>query len=266
LSPSHGASAPRQAVETFGRLVAESAGLAVEVVVAPDPVTAIEAVGARRADLALLNLAEYLLAREESRVEPRLQVLRAGEPADAYFGAIVVRADSDIQDPAGLAGKRVAFTDGYSVSGFLYAAVALRDVKLGGTELAGSHERALALLKAGKVDAAATYEEAVAADPELRVIKKTDAIPNEPVVVRRGLDEDVANKMLAALVALPGTPAGAEALAGIAHIRGFQAVDARAYEPTVDALRAAGRTAEDMVPGGRAMVMFNHPVLGGDPR
>lgn len=264
LSPSHGAGVTRATLDRLGQLISEKAGVVVVVHVAKSPVDAIETIGTSRAELALLNLTEYVLAKQEFKVEPRLQVLREREPRDVYYGVTFVRADSDIKGQGDLVGERIAFVDEYSVSGFIYPAVAMMDTDVR-PEFAGSHERAIELVKNGTVAAACTYEQAVEKDSALRVIGKSKPIPNEPLVVRHDLDDVMARRLLDAVVAVSAAADGAALVKQIADIAGFQPITAAAYEDATRTLRSAGRTVEELVPGGRSMVIWSNPILSPGP-
>jgi ABC-type phosphate/phosphonate transport system substrate-binding protein len=128
-------------------------------------------------------------------------------------------------------------------------------------EFAGSHERALALVQEGSVAAAATYEQIAKGDASLRQIARSSAIPNEPIVVRRGLSDDVARKLVDALAALPQSADALAALQDVADITGFTAATETTFDGALATLRQAGRSAETLVPGGRALVLRNSPIL-----
>lgn len=264
VSASHARTASPASLDTIARVLREKSGMTVVVQVAKDPVTAIETFGAARADVGLLNLTEYFLARQEFGVDARLQVLRDREPRNAYFAVLAVRADNSAKDVAALRGARVAFVDEFSVSGFAYPAVLLRDLDVE-PQFAGSHERAVALVKEGSALAAATYEELVQNDTSLRVLARTAAIPNEPIVVRRGLSDEVARKLIDALSALPQNAEGLAALKDVADIAGFVPATATTFDGALSTLREAGRSAEALVPGGRALVLRNSPILNAPP-
>lgn len=236
----------------LARTVGERSGLVVELRVEADPVAAIDAFGGP-ADAGLLSLFEFLLASSEHQVEPRLQLLRAGQ-ATGYTGEILVQARSPIQAVRDLAGRRVAFVDPHSTSGFVFPmqllALAHIDVE---PVFAGSHEQALAKLASGEVAAAATYEDPARVDPALRVIARTQPIPNEPVFFRRGLDPAKRDRLVAALVELPATPAGRRLLPTIAGAVGFGPASAATYAEARRAIAAARKTLYDLVPGGWAI-------------
>ena len=158
--------------------------------------------------------------------------------------------------------NHVAFVDEFSVSGFAYPAVMLREANVV-PEFAGSHERALALVKGGGVAAAATYEQIAQRDPSLKVIARSNAIPNEPIVTRRRLSDEVTRKLVDAVSALSQSADGLAALTDVAAISGFAPATEASFDGALATLREAGRTAETLVPGGRSLVLRNSPILNG---
>ena len=77
----------------------------------------IEAMGANNVDIGWLAPFAYILAKEKFGTEVILQ--RARRQQD-YTGQIITHVDSGINDLAGLKGKKFAFVDPSSASGFLY--------------------------------------------------------------------------------------------------------------------------------------------------
>jgi phosphonate transport system substrate-binding protein len=248
LSPAHGKHA--ESVHELARFLGEHAELTVEARVARDGEDALRMVGTPNTDAGLLTLFEYLFARQQFGVAPALQVVRKGDKL-SYEGEILVRADSGQRKLADLAGKSIAYVDRYSTTGFLLAAKKLADEKVTVTpRFAGSHEAALAELRAGRVAAAALYAGAAKGDAALTSIATTDRVPNEPFFFRSGLDAERKRRVGAALVAFAATEPGRAALARMADITGFSPVTAAAYDAAFALIQAAGKSVEDLVPRG----------------
>jgi phosphonate transport system substrate-binding protein len=257
LSPDHGRNLGPEDRRAFEELLERESGLHIDILVAANPLDAIEAFGGgglgedgAGGDIGLLNLFEYALARKEYGAEAGLQTLRAGA-ATGYRGVIVVRAADPIQSIDGLGGKRIAFVDPYSTSGFVFTAQLLRDAKIDvRPEFTGGHDKALERLRAGAVDAAATYASAVDGDSGLRVIARTETIPNEPVFFRRDLRAEQRVALANALVKIASTPDGARLLRLTADITGFRPATDDDYSEVVDVIRAAGKSVYEVVPEG----------------
>ncbi|MEY2719083.1 MAG: hypothetical protein RLZZ273_449, partial [Bacteroidota bacterium] len=69
---------------------------------------------------------------------------------------------------------------------------------------------------------------------KVKVIGLTDEIPNDPVVVRNGLDSEITDKIVDALYEFAQTERGRRALMTIASIEGFR----RATDVEYDDMRA----------------------------
>lgn len=246
LSPTYDAAAERLAA--LSTLVSDAAGFAVSVRRANDAEAAIIAAGTTRADGWLLPVFDYLFCQHEYRAEAGLQVLREGG-ARTYHGEIFVRSDSGITAPSGLSGRRVAFVDAYSTSGFLYPARLLVDAQATVVPVfAGSHGATLEAVKSGQADAAATY--AQAPPPGLRVVARTAEIPNEPVFFRPGVSSDLRRRFSDALVQVAAGPRGRELLGALGGITGFAPATDGDYAGVRREIEAASKELQDLVPGG----------------
>jgi phosphate/phosphite/phosphonate ABC transporter binding protein len=120
----------------------------------------------------------------------------------SYHGYIIARKDKAFKSIDDLQGKRFAFVDKQSASGYVYPkAMLLEQGKnperfFSETVFLGSHNRVIDAVLDGTVDAGATYSEAVEAAGEyglavhnLVILKQTDAIPKDVIAGRPGLDE-----------------------------------------------------------------------------
>jgi phosphonate transport system substrate-binding protein len=254
-------------LEQLSILLTEAADMQVEVQRAPDEQAALLAAGNRTVDAWLLPLFDYEFCQQEYGVRALLQPIRVGG-AQVYHGDILVRADSPVKTLAELTGKRVAFVDPFSTSGFLYPARLLADA--GAKEVAvfaGSHPAALAALAAGKVEAAATfYDPAAPVDPSRRVLARTQDIPNEPVFVRKDLAVDVQKRFADGLLRMTASDAGRGLWSKIAGIEAFAPVTDAAYEAVHHEIDAAGKELGALVPGGQAIYNDNRrPPMGMTP-
>lgn len=250
LSPAHGAHLRPEQLASFGAFLGSRSGRAVKVQVATSPDKAVEAFAKRDADMGLVGVFDYLFAHREFGAQAVLQVLR-GEGRSEYAADLVVRTDGNIHAVADLSGRKVAFVDRYSTSGFVLPVKLLADAGVKPIiEFAGSHEAALGRLRAGAVDAAATFHGAVAQDTGLRVLATSTPIPNEPVVVRRYLDDTMRDRLVAALCDYAATADGRLVLGQAAGITGFRPTSDERYRLVEGLVRDAGKSIEALVPGG----------------
>ena len=142
-----------------------------------------------------------------------------------YRAVIIKRFDSGIQSPADLEGKRFAFVDAKSASGYVYPRALLiekgvdPDKFFKETVFEGGHDKVIAAVLERRVDAGAIYDGArdVAKakglpSEELVTLSSTDPIPHDAIAVRIGLDEGTATRVQKALVELGTSPAGRETI------------------------------------------------------
>lgn len=249
LSPEHGAKLNANDRKALEEMLLRESSLHVDIRTAASSLDAIEAFD-RAADVGILSLFEYVLARSEYSVEAAFQVIRRGG-STGYAGVILTRADGPIRSVEDLGGKRLAYSDPFSTSGFVFPAKLLADAGVKpASEFAGSHEMALARLRAGEVDAAATFAAAAEHDPTLRVLARTDTIPNEPVFFRHWLKPELKTRLATAIERVAATPEGARILKSIADIEGIRPISDESYLELNNVIRAAGSTVYEVVPEG----------------
>ncbi len=143
-----------------------------------------------------------------------------------YRGVIVARRDGGPKSLTDLRGKRFAFVDPKSASGFVYPRALLiekgvtPESSFKETTFAGGHDKVIAAVLEGRADAGAVYEDALAiakskGEPteNLVTLGRTAPIPHDAVAVRVGLDEALAKRILAALLNLDKSEAGRRVIA-----------------------------------------------------
>jgi phosphate/phosphite/phosphonate ABC transporter binding protein len=148
------------------------------------------------------------------------------DDASTYRGAIVARKDSGLNALADLKGKRFAFVDPKSASGYVYPRAMLiekgmaPDTYFKETIFAGSHDKVIADVLDGRADAGAIYENALGIakaegvpTENLVTIASTEPIPHDAITVRVGLEESLTKKIQTALVELDKSEAGRRLIA-----------------------------------------------------
>lgn len=227
-------------------------------------VAVVEAFGTKKADFATLHTYAYILASDIKKldVEPLLTVVR-GNNERSYVGQIIARADSEINSIQDLKGKKFAFTDPSSTSGFLLPNKLLKDngVEIGQVVFGKKHDNVVTMVYQGQVDAGATYhsppEEIKNPDgttkleyrdarirvltqfpdvmDKVKVIGYTQETPNEPWVIRKGLYDDpekdvkIRGLIADALLAYSKTPEGYAALDAYYDITGVVKANSEIY-------------------------------------
>jgi len=148
------------------------------------------------------------------------------EGSATYRGLIVARKDSGLKTIADLKGKRFAFVDPKSASGYVYPRAMLIEKGINPetffkeTIFAGSHDKVIAAVLDGRVDAGAIYDGAIGvaqrsnvSTENLITLAGSDPIPHDAIAVRIGLDEALAKKIQLALINLDKSEAGGRVIA-----------------------------------------------------
>jgi len=143
-----------------------------------------------------------------------------------YRGVIVARKDSGLKTLADLKGKRFAFVDPKSASGYVYPRAMLIEKGMvpesyfKETIFTGGHDKVIAAVLDGRADAGAIYEGALGiAKTEgvptgnLVALASTELIPHDAIAIRTGLDKGLAKKIRTALVELDKSEAGRRLIA-----------------------------------------------------
>ena len=234
--------------EEIAQLLQKTTGLHFKTSVATSYAAVIEAMGAGKVDVGWLATFSYVLAHDKYGVELLLVVQRFGSPF--YRGQIMVRADSGIQDLAGLKGKRFAFVDPASTSGHLYPKTLLLSKGIDPEHFfkksvfAGSHNAVVLSIYKGEVDGGAAYDGSRSTVAKIfpdvfdkiKVIAYTKEIPNDTVSVRKKLPEDLKLIIRDGLKQISRSPEGSKVLKKLYGISGFTDLDG-----LFDPVREAGR-------------------------
>ena len=219
--------------QQLGRLLSGALGIPVEAVVSTSFTAAIEAMCAGRADIGALNPFSYVLAHEKCNVEVAAISVRFGLPY--YRAQISARADAGINTIADFRGKRFAFVDPASTSGYLFPAAMLKkmgfdpDRFFSQTVFAGSHPNVILAIYRGQVDGGSTFEDArtnvQAQFPDVmqkvKVVGFTDPIPNDTWSLSTKLSPELRAKIKDRLLRISKTPVGVEALRNLYSIEGL---------------------------------------------
>ncbi|MDQ7843217.1 MAG: phosphate/phosphite/phosphonate ABC transporter substrate-binding protein [Armatimonadota bacterium] len=219
--------------QQIGRMLGVALGVPVEAVVSTSYTAAIEAMCAGRADIGALNPFSYVLAHQKCNVEVAAISVRFGLPY--YRAQISVRADANINKIEDLRGKRFAFVDPASTSGYLFPAAMLKkmgydpDRFFSQTVFAGSHPNVILAIYRGQVDGGATFEDArtniQAQFPDVmqkvKVIGYTNPIPNDTWSLSARLSPELRARIKDRLLRIATTPEGKEALRNLYSIEGL---------------------------------------------
>jgi phosphonate transport system substrate-binding protein len=190
-------------------IVTKHTGMKIDAFVGSDYNATIEALRAGHIDVALLGPFSYVLATTVAPVEAFAVTVIARTMQPSYKSIIIASKDSNINSLADLKGKTFAFVDPGSTSGFMVPSAAF--IKAGITPekdfkqvmYSGGHDATIVSVGSGKVDAGSVadriYERGCAkglADcNKLKVVWSSPAIPNDPLLYRKNLPEDMKAKI-----------------------------------------------------------------------
>lgn len=213
----------------FGDYLGKSVGEKAVVFVSPSYLGIGQALMSDQIDCAYLNPLSYVLFKDQMKDRPDALIPLAMPHVHGslyYYGAIFVRADSGITNVSQLKGKRMAFGEANSTSGFIYpyAYFKAHGVNPDRDFSAAIHASVPTVVPAvlnGSADAGAVYEEAltnpkflpVAQQKELRVIARIGPIANGMFVLRGNEPPTIIAGMKAAFAKLNTDPVAKPALA-----------------------------------------------------
>lgn len=227
-----------------------------EVTIPQSFVAVVEAFGTKRADVAAINTFGYKLAHEKYGAEARLIVIRHG--SSTYQSQFVARADSKIKKIEDLAGKKVAFVDAASTSGYLLPLKTLKDKKIEPKEtmFAQKHDNVISMVYQGQVDAGATFYSAPSKDDKgntkledarrlvltqypdvekvVSIISLSEPIPNDPIIFRKEMPEDMKKALVAAFLGFVSTDEGKQAFNAIYGVTELKEATDADYAPVLE--------------------------------
>jgi phosphonate transport system substrate-binding protein len=220
-------------------------------------VAVVEAFGTKRADIAAINTFGYVLAHEKYGAEARLMTVRFGE--ETYKAQFLARADSKIKVLSDLQGKKVAFVDPSSVSGYLLPLKYLKDRGIKPKEIvfAMRHDSVITMIYQRQVDAGVTFYSPPAendiqdarrlvraqfpdVEKKIKIIALTSPIPNDPVIFRKEMPENMKKEIADALIKFAATPEGLDVLKKLSSVTSLVHTTDAAYDSTRAAVKELG--------------------------
>jgi phosphonate transport system substrate-binding protein len=154
-------------------------------------------------DFVFAGPSEFVLFQQLTEMDILFSIVRPH-----YGSSFVVRADSDIQTLADLAGRRVALKDVGSTSGHIFPMMLMAEAGLdpeNDVEIIMAGDARVQVLINGDVDAMgggnSDWDAVREQDPdtEYRLLAQTDTLPGDPVVMRATLPQDCRDALRATL-------------------------------------------------------------------
>jgi phosphate/phosphite/phosphonate ABC transporter binding protein len=171
-------------------------------------------------DLAWMPPIPFIALQSKKSAIPLVTSFRGG--TSQFHSVILVRADSKVRSPQGLKGKRAAWVDPHSASGFVLPRVQLAllglDPRKAFSEerFYGSHEAVVRAVVGARADFAATYArldrsgevvngvwaDLPGAEEATRVLATFGMVPNDVIVARSNLPDELRESLTRALVGI----------------------------------------------------------------
>jgi phosphonate transport system substrate-binding protein len=193
-------------------------GREVEIQIAKDDQEIVDWLIQNHVDIAYLEPVTYLEAVEKgAKIQPLVAPIDQHTGQPWYRAGIVVRANSNITNLKDLKGKRVAFVEQSSTSGYLMPLAELKKQGINPERdfaqviYAGNHSQSIAALETGVVDAAATnissyhqqQKTGVVTPQNFRILWESTPITTFPIVVSEKLSPELIHQLKQAFVSIP---------------------------------------------------------------
>ena len=222
--------------------LSERLGVKVEAFTASNYIGVVEGLGSGSVDFGIIPPFSSLLAQKQSNAKPILTSKgKTGKPG--YTAELYVRKDSGIKSLQDVKGKKVAFVDPSSSSGYIYPGAMLVNAGLNldkdiSYQFSGGHDKSLQLLLNKDVDVIATFdgvEDRYAKDfpqakTDIQKLATSDMIPGVMVTTSGKMDKELQEKLEKALRDIEKDPKMKEMFTKMFRITGFTDVDQDAYK------------------------------------
>lgn len=239
-----------ESVEPLAELLSKELGVKVEGFTATNYVGVVEGLGSGQVDFGFIPPFAYVLANKESDAQVILTAVNNKGEA-TYRSQFIVREDSDIKSFEDIKGKKLAFVDPSSTSGYLFPGAHLitegidieKDIEY---IYSGGHDKSLQLLLNKDIDVASTFvdvrerysDEFPTAMDDVRVLGYTEYIPNISVTTSGTMDIEMQQKIQEALLKIVDTEEGGTLLQELFNMYGFE----KATDSDYDVIRTTAET------------------------
>jgi phosphonate transport system substrate-binding protein len=243
--PSQDAEEIASTVEPLRAKLEEQLGKTVVAEVVTDYNALSEGLKSKKIDIGFLPAFGYVKAEERANISVILKAVRFG--ASSYRAQYNVPVDSELQsleDLVNTSGLVWAYGDNSSTSGFLFPANQLMSMGVDNLDehftqtTTGGHDNSLIAILTGEADFATTYEDARSRIEEeypdvmdkVRVLGYSDPIPNDGIVVREGLSEDLVADIKAAFLSFNDDEAMIQVLQDVYNWTGIDEASPSDYD------------------------------------
>lgn len=240
----------RTAYEPFFKHLAEALGRPYELVVAQDWAGVSIALANKQADVAWMGPWGYVLANQEGQAQAIATVKYDGKPF--YHALMLGRQGLKVESwPEGAKGLKLSLADVGSTSGWLVPTYYFKTKGIDPKTFfqyrdGASHAANVTAAMTGQVDLASDYdrnlntmiEKGVVKPDDVQIVWRSDPLPNDPLVVRKGLDSALVAKIQELVLAISDEQARSIMPK---HYTGWVAASHASYKLIEDAGIAVGR-------------------------
>jgi phosphonate transport system substrate-binding protein len=230
-------------------------------------IVAIEGFGTSKVDIAMVTTFSYLLAHQKYGATAALKIVRRNGDT-CYGGQFLAHVESGIHSIKDLQGKRVAFTDPASGSGYVLPKAMLKrnGIQPAQEVFAQRHDNVVMMIYQRRVDAGAAYYSApdkrtgALQDARALVIKQypdvaekvinigyTDMIANDPISFRRDFPPAMKAEIVKAMVAFSKSAEGKPVMINLYGIEGLLPATDADYDGLRTMLKEQGMDVEELV-------------------
>ncbi len=244
----------------FAEYLSEKLGREVEVTLATDYSTIVEAMSSGQVDIGIMPPAAYVQARDMGAAEAILTSQLGefdqetglpieGELTGTFKGEILVRSDSGIDSLEDLVGKKIATLSPNSASGYIYPVAEMKDAGIDPTvdctlTTVNDIPSEMTAVLNGQQDACFVFEgarsvfsfafETYDLFDDLKVLYLTEGdIPNDAIAVQPDMDEDLKAQVKEVFLNMANDEEGLEAMSLWSH-KGYEEVSEEAYDTIRD--------------------------------
>ena len=244
----------------FAEYLSKKLDREVEVTLATDYSTIVEAMASGQVDLGIMPPAAYVQAKDMDAAEailtsqlgaydPETGLPLEGEKTNTFKGEILVRADSDMTELTDLKGKKIATLSPNSASGYIYPVAELKDAGVDPTTDAtlttvNDIPSEITAVLNGQMDAAFVFQGArnvfASSFPDndlfedLKVLYLTEGdIPNDAIAVQPTKDAELKEQIKEVFLNMADNEEGAEAMSLWGH-QGYEEAADSAYDTIRD--------------------------------
>ncbi len=239
------------------KFLEKETGLKFTATVPTNYISVVESFGTHRADVAILNSFGYLLANSKYGALAKAIVIR--DDQSFYSGQIITHVNSNIKTIKDIHGKKFAYADPSSLSGYLFPKQLLdfNGIVPGKIVFGMKHDIVVTMVYQRQVDAGATFysppngntiqdarfkviKQFPDVEQKVKILQLTQNIPNDPIVFKKDFPKEMIEIIVDALILFTESDEGKKVLHDMYSIDGIVVTT----DSEFDSLRSAIQKAD----------------------